>query len=249
MLSGAELRRWADRLGVPEAQIRRDHLVSTILDALPAVLPEATFFGGTALCRTHLPDWRVSEDIDLLVHSTGDARERFTHALPGAVRREYPGLELTWNRTGATTVGISRAEEVAVRIQLVERDSSYAVYPSDDLEVRLRYADLPPSVQLNCPTLEGAAAMKLNAWADRGAARDLCDLYGLAKAGAITRQSLQIAAEASRPVQRHSFDLARLPSQREWSAALGNQMPDPPPPEESLQVVRQVLARLQGWTG
>lgn len=164
MLSGAELRRWADRLGVPEAQIRRDHLVSTILDALPAVLPEATFF-------------------------------------------------------------------------------------ADDLEVRLRYADLPPGVRLNCPTLEGAAAMKLNAWADRGAARDLCDLYALAKARAITRRSLEIAAAAARPVQRRSFERARLPSHREWSAALANQMPDPPSPEESLKVVRQVVARLQGWTG
>lgn len=70
-----QLRRWVDHYGTPVSQVQRDHLLSHVLARLPDLVPGATFFGGTALCRTHLLDWRLSEDIDLLVDDR-DATER-----------------------------------------------------------------------------------------------------------------------------------------------------------------------------
>jgi predicted nucleotidyltransferase component of viral defense system len=64
-----------DHYGTPVSQVQRDHLLSHVLARLPDLVPGATFSGGTALCRTHLPDWRLSEDIDLLVDDR-DATER-----------------------------------------------------------------------------------------------------------------------------------------------------------------------------
>jgi hypothetical protein len=56
----------ADRFGVAVAQVRRDHLISLLLGLLSRDLADRVlFFGGTALARTHLPDGRLSEDIDL----------------------------------------------------------------------------------------------------------------------------------------------------------------------------------------
>lgn len=61
MLTTAELRRWVSHFGVPEQQIRRDHLLSHVLQALARLDMELVFFGGTSLCRTHLVDWRLAE--------------------------------------------------------------------------------------------------------------------------------------------------------------------------------------------
>ena len=83
MLNGTQLRRWVDAFGVPAGQIERDHLVSHVLARLPEMPLDATFFGGSALCRTHLPDWRLSEDIDLLVPTPARAAGVLGDRLPG----------------------------------------------------------------------------------------------------------------------------------------------------------------------
>lgn len=67
-LSRAELTTYIRRFGVAEEQIRRDHLISILLAAISnsQLRDQVVFFGGTALARTHLVDFRLSEDIDLL---------------------------------------------------------------------------------------------------------------------------------------------------------------------------------------
>lgn len=247
MLRSSELLEWVDRLGVPEEQVRRDHLLSHFLLALPAILPDVVFFGGTALCRTHLPGWRLSEDIDLLVDDRRSAREGLSDHLPRLLRREYPGLSLRWSQGTAFDSGTARSGDLAVEIQLVERDASYERYPTSTQDVLLRYADLPATVPLDCPTLPGATAMKLAAWAERGTARDLCDLYGLARIDAITEEALRINAEAARPVQPHSFRDQRLPPQAEWLAALGRLMRAPPSRREAIDEVRRAVGEAAAW--
>jgi hypothetical protein len=78
-----------DAFGVPAGQIERDHLVSYVLARLPEMALDATFFGGSALCRTHLPGWRLSEDIDLLVPAPARAAEVLADRLPGLLKREH----------------------------------------------------------------------------------------------------------------------------------------------------------------
>lgn len=247
MLGRDRLRQWVDHFGTPESQIRRDHLISHLLVQLPELASGATFFGGTALCRTHLPGWRLSEDVDLLVHSTARAMEAFDDGLAPALRREFPGLTLGWGRDGDTVVGKVAADDLAVRVQLVNIDSSYRRYSSARMHVELRYEDLPSTVELRCPTRDAASAMKLNAWAGRATPRDLCDLYGLVRADAMTLEALAIAAEASRPVQPHHFGKDRLPTEEAWQAALGHQMREPPPRHVALESVRSSISSLAKW--
>ena len=104
MITTEELRSFADRFGVPDGQVARDHLISHLLEALAVVLDEeSVFFGGTALCRTHLLDWRLSEDIDLLVGQPRRCTTSLAGGLPRELRREYPGLDVAWSRQGYPT--------------------------------------------------------------------------------------------------------------------------------------------------
>ncbi|HWH31059.1 MAG TPA: nucleotidyl transferase AbiEii/AbiGii toxin family protein [Egibacteraceae bacterium] len=247
MLAFDEERRWASALGVPPSQVRRDHLLSHVLHALPHVVPEATFIGGTALCRTYLPDWRVSEDIDLLVSSAGRSADQLSGGLPPLLRREFPGLHVTWRPEGATHLGHLAAGDLTIRVQLVPSDSSYRRYPTALTSVALRYGDLPAAVELSVPTRAGMAAMKLNAWADRAAPRDLCDLFGLVQAGALCRDAISIAGEASAALQPAAFGDGRLPVEEEWVAALGAQMPVVPDRELAFHRVRVEVSGLCGW--
>lgn len=95
--------------------------------ALSDLVPDATFFGGTALCRTHLLDWRLSEDIDLLVDDAAATQAQLS-GLARSLRREYPGLTVDWGTIDATLVAQVRAEGTGIRVQLAQRDASYRRY-------------------------------------------------------------------------------------------------------------------------
>src|SRR5262245_28104247 len=57
----------AEQFGVATEQVERDHLISHLLGLLSREFGDRVhFIGGTALARTHLPDGRLSEDIDLI---------------------------------------------------------------------------------------------------------------------------------------------------------------------------------------
>lgn len=250
MLSRHDLRRFAERFGVPDDQIVRDHLISHVLAALPALGDRMTFFGGTALCRTHLLDWRLSEDIDLLVEDPASWREALTTDLPRALRREFPGLEVAWTpRTPRTPtqVGFARTSDAVVRLQLVGLDDSYRRYPVGPTPVALRYPDLPAHVVVDVPTLPAATAMKLNAWAERGLPRDLADLLGLEQAHGISPEAIRLAREVASALVPHTFSDRRLPGDDAWRAALEAQMARVPDRVEALHEVRTAVARAAGW--
>jgi len=62
MLHPTALSKYSALYGVSDDQIRRDHLISHVLNTLPAVVDDgAYFYGGTALCRTYRTDTRLSE--------------------------------------------------------------------------------------------------------------------------------------------------------------------------------------------
>lgn len=94
MLDPADERAVADQFGVARPQVHRDHLISHLLAAISDHLADdVLFFGGTALSRTHAPDGRLSEDIDLIaLDNRRTTAERLETTLVRATRREYPGL-------------------------------------------------------------------------------------------------------------------------------------------------------------
>lgn len=100
MIDRSEFSAVAAQFGAPDSQVIRGHLISHLLAAI-AEWPGAdgvTFFGGTALCRTWLPDLRLSEDIDLLLNTPTEGEDLRRH-VSRRLRREFPNLE--WTRLGS----------------------------------------------------------------------------------------------------------------------------------------------------
>ena len=114
----------AQQFGVAPEHVERDHLIWHLLAFLSQnVSDRIHFIGGTALARTHLPDGRLSEDIDLI---TIDDRKAVAAdldaALPLALARIHGRLTLDPLLSGAanTVAAILRsASGILVRIQLL----------------------------------------------------------------------------------------------------------------------------------
>lgn len=242
-----DLARRASDLGVPVDRVRRDELISHVLVVVD-VLDELVFFGGTALCRTHLPGIRLSEDIDLLAIDAPAARRALADQVPDALRRMYPGVDMTWESAGATWLAyLSTPDGPTVRVQVVETHAGYRRYPVQLTPVELRYSGLPDHRELTVPTPAGATAMKLNAWSDRTAPRDLFDLAALRDARHLDSEAVQPAQQAAHVLLPGSFSDDREPSQEDWHAALGAQMARLPDPALAFHRVRTDVARIAGW--
>jgi len=253
VLEHDELVAVADMFGVAEDQVRRDHLISHVLAALPGMAPEVLFVGGTALARTHLADpaagGRLSEDIDLWVPERDSVAATLDELLPRRLRREFPGT--SWDpplRSAKSAVEpglLVTPEDLRVRVQLIDHED-WARWPSETTRIETRYSDITAEVELEVPTLPAFAAMKTLAWADRHAARDLYDLAHLAELGALTHEAAELVRDATgASVQRYEF--ASLPARLEWQSQLAHQTRDLPTPERCLEVVRNAYGEALGW--
>ena len=245
MIDAAELGAWAERFGVSSAQISRDHFLSHILRALGDRDPNARFFGGTALCRTLLDGSRLSEDIDLLHREPREYLTALRDALPNALRREFP--DTTWSDTipDGDGLGCSLAAPSSAPMKIyVGRDGpntdAWEFIPT---AVQLRYSDLPAVQEFQCPTPATFAAMKLSAWSDRRAPRDLFDLAGLAAAGILQEPDVERIVTAMWGHAISAADIDQLPSLTTdaWETELRAQVGSLPSADECMDQVRQAL--------
>lgn len=229
MLDPAEVAGVAEVFGVAAEQVRRDHLLSHLLAALsrvPGCTERVVFMGGTALARTHLPDGRLSEDLDLLALSA--RRELATDietALLRGVLREYGRLHVDppLHRVRSSDPAVlSTVDGLRVRVQLLSA-RHYPHWPTEVRALHQRYADARPA-RLRVPTLPAFAAAKTVAWADRRAPRDLFDLAGLARIGAINTEALRLYVAhgpTGQPPAGWLFDPP--PEETGWQAELAAQ--------------------------
>lgn len=252
MLSADDLRRWTARFGVADEQVERDHLISHILLALAdRGLNTVTFYGGTALSRTHLLDFRLSEDVDLVGEPRPVVARQIEDLLPRALRTEFGAVG--WDPSPAevmrdTTPALLRAGDLQVRIQVIALDADYSRWPTERRAVALRYQDLSPYAVLRVPTISAFVAMKTIAWEDRQAPRDLADLHALGQAGAINASVLQLfKAQTGRSIGPQMFEQSRLPDEGRWNAQLGHQMAVVPDRVACLEEVRRIYGQLLGW--
>lgn len=232
----------ATQFGVAAEQVERDHLISHLLAFLSRQFGERIqFIGGTALARTHLPDGRLSEDIDLI--ALGDRKQvalDLDVALPRAVARSHGRLtvepELSWT-ADTLPVLLRPADGRPVRLQLLSsRDR--ILWPTERRALIQRYADAPPA-ELLVPTLPAFAASKTATWADRHAARDLWDLWALSEIGAID----PVAAALFRrygPTNKNpgAYLFRTAPSDADWHAQLAGQTLLTVAAKEALDAVR-----------
>jgi predicted nucleotidyltransferase component of viral defense system len=229
-LTYADLERVTVHFGVPENQIRRDHLISHLLAVIAAsdLCAQVTFFGGTALTRTVLPNLRLSEDIDLI--ATGplprsQIAAQLQQTLNRAVARTHG--RLSWEPDLPTTVSPNPAtivtdDGLAVQIQLVS-PVGYPLWPSAIAPLVQRYSDVRRA-SLRVLTSEAFVAAKTAALASRHAPRDLFDLWGLAMENKITASAAEVyraLGPTGNNPSPHLFDFD-LP-EASWRAALSHQ--------------------------
>ena len=228
--------------GVAEAQVRRDHAISHILAALGRHhREELIFFGGTALGRTYLLDQRLSEDIDLIAvdHRDGLA-DVLLKEVSSALARTHGRITWSpgWSRNSDVDPAVAVTPDgIAIQIQLL-RGAGYEPWPTETREIQQRYRDAPPAI-LRVPTLLSFAGWKTAAWVDRGAARDLYDLWALNKVGALNPESAALfARHGSSSCPPRSWMFKRAPSAAEWQAQLAGQTRLKVTAAEALEAVR-----------
>ena len=188
MLDLAEAERVRDEFESTEVQVRRDHAISHALAALQKIESEKVFFGGTALSRTLLSRGRLSEDIDLY---SSDRRSlcRELDNLPDLIEEEFP--QANWDVLPSLTPDPRSSllvceASIHIRVQVVDALSrKWQSIPTNLVDIHQRYSDVSKT-QLIVPTFDGFVAMKILAWFDRGAPRDLFDLDGLSRIGAVS---------------------------------------------------------------
>lgn len=238
----------AAQFGVAPEQVERDHLISHLLAVLSDRFGERLhFIGGTALARTHLPNGRLSEDIDLVaIGSRNELAAELDAALPRAVARTYgrlnwgPALSIIRDTESAY---LQTASGLSVKVQLLS-SKDRTVWPAEVRVLEQRYSDAP-SAQLMVPTLPAFAASKTATWHDRRASRDLWDLWSLAALDAIDDEAAALFARygpTNRPPGRHLFDTA--PEEADWAAQLAGQTNLNVTAEAALAVVRDAWARI-----
>lgn len=244
MIDDREVRQRASSLGVPEGQVRRDHLLSHLINVLQEV-HDVTFIGGTALNRTHLPDLRLSEDLD--IHLLDDRPEAVVQTLARGVRLEFPSLSTNeMQRREDVHTFLLNTEGLTVHVQIVRRRGAWAALPTQQAHVRLHYSDLAETALLPVPTADSFGAMKLTAYIERDAPRDLFDLRGLAEGRMLTHQTLDLTKQLlGRTLTPQEFE--RVPDAEAWTTELSHQVADPGDPEAALAVVRYSLSGLHGW--
>jgi predicted nucleotidyltransferase component of viral defense system len=238
----------AEQFGVAAEQIERDHLISHLLAFLSRSFGDRIhFIGGTALARTHLPNGRLSEDIDLI--AVDDRRSIATDldaALPRALARTHGRLTLNpaLGSVPDTRAAVLRTSEgLTVRIQLLSsRDRT--VWPAERRSLVQRYADAP-AADLLVPTLPAFAASKTATWFDRRASRDLWDLWALDQIGAIDAEAgtlyRRLGPTNKPPALR---DFTKAPTEADWRNQLAGQTRLTVSPRDALSAVHDAWARV-----
>jgi hypothetical protein len=105
-------------------------------------------------------------------------------------------------------------------------------------KIERRYRDAPPAT-LQVPTLASSAGWKTVAWMDRGAPRDLYDLWALDKVGALNAESASLfATHGPTGSPPRSWMFTRAPSDAEWQSQLAGQTRLTLSAAEALETVR-----------
>ena len=171
MIKEDEITQVAKVFGSTVETIRKDHAIRHVLHCLSKIVnkPEekiVVFYGGTALNRTYFKDFRLSEDIDLIVESYPQWIETMKAELLTLISYEYNDAMWTSERErtqdGVWTGFLACTQGVEVQIQCVKPRARWEYYLPhlSAASVELRYSDLPTSVEFLVPNSDAFAARK-----------------------------------------------------------------------------------------
>ncbi|MGZ4556319.1 MAG: nucleotidyl transferase AbiEii/AbiGii toxin family protein [Mycobacteriaceae bacterium] len=151
-----------------------------------------------------------------------------------------------WSRNSDVDPAVAVTPDgIAITIQLL-RGTRYEPWPTETREIEQRYRDAPPAT-LRVPTLLSFAGWKTAAWMDRGAARDLYDLWALNKVGALNAESAALfATHGPTSSPPRSWMFKRAPSAVQWQAQLAGQTRLTVSAADALEAVRTAWAAAVG---
>lgn len=240
VLDPDDRRRIARQFGVATPQVLRDHVISHALAAIATLeSPQITFFGGTALSRTLLPDVRLSEDIDLLVEGPRAAiAAEIEHAVSVGLQRSFgtvtfiPRLaDIRGAQPSVMTVGTT-----SIQLQILAT-KGFPAYPTEIRPIIQRYADAPPAI-LRVFTPAAFVSSKLAVWVTRRAPRDLYDLWALAARGHFTAEAMDLFETHGPHTIASRVTFSGLPSDDTWTSALAHQCIPAVGPVEAASIVK-----------
>jgi len=191
---------------------RCDHLLSHVLAAISnAHGGQGDLLRRDRTCPYVLARGGLSEDVDLIaVGSRAETAAAVEKTLRSALRRSHGRIAwapaLTAIRDTDAAVLVADDGPFSVRIQLLDR-LGYELWPTSMQAIEQRYRDAP-AASLRVRTAAAFAAWKTVAWHDRGAPRDLYDLWALAQRGAITAEAAALFVAhgpINRPLQPWMF--------------------------------------------
>lgn len=217
----------ARHFAVTPEQVERDHLISHLLAVLSDRFSDRLhFIGGTALARTHLPDGRLSEDVDLIALGNRSAlADDLENALPRSVQRTHGRLIWANSFSSASdtiAAGLRASDGLSVKIHLLSSHGRI-LWPTERRALIQRYRDAP-SAELIVPTRSAFAASKTATWYDRRASRDLWDLWALSKLGAIDDAAADLYRRYGPTNRPPGADLFKNPpADRDWQSQLAAQ--------------------------
>jgi hypothetical protein len=168
--------------------------------------------------------------------------------LPKALRREFP--DTAWSPESSDGDGLASTlgppDVDAIKVYVGRDGPNTVAWEFIDTAVELRYKDLPHDQVFRCPTAPTFAAMKLAAWSDRRAPRDLFDLAGLARLGTLHDPSVNRIFKAKMGIPIIMADFSRVPGRTAdaWNTELAAQVGLLPSAEECLTVVRTALTAI-----
>ncbi|MEV0033794.1 nucleotidyl transferase AbiEii/AbiGii toxin family protein [Nocardia sp. NPDC050793] len=137
------------------------------------------FIGGTALARTHLPDGRLSEDIDLIaLGNRSEIAAQLTRELPRAVLRRFGRLK--WRPSPSEVAGSDSAylmtEDESVVIGAIDSAAAelFRRYgPTNKVPQRWQFSTAPSEQQWHAQ-LAGQTRLTVSA---RQALEIVCDAW------------------------------------------------------------------------
>jgi predicted nucleotidyltransferase component of viral defense system len=233
------------QFGVGPEQVVRDHVISHVLAAISEVsIDDVLFFGGTALSRTHLPELRLSEDIDLIALDDRTlVGQRIEESIVRRLRRTFGVVSFTpaLGRTRHSEPTVLDIAGIRIQIQLLSAEG-YPRWPTEVVELEQRYSDAPPA-RLRVYSSAGFVASKLAAWNDRATPRDLYDLWALARAGLIDREAVRLFGRLGPYTNAERVSFSHLPSPEDWERALSHQGLVRVGPSTAAALVRSALAQ------
>lgn len=164
------------------------------------------------------------------------------------LRREYG--RLSWDPPlsavrGADPAALRTPDGLAVRIQLLDPED-HPPWPTERRALIQRYSDAPPAT-LVVPTLPAFAASKTAAWHDRHLPRDLYDLWGLSRLGALDAVAAELFAQHGPTGHApRSWMFRDPPTARDWTTQLAAQTRVAFGPDEALTAVREAWSMVSG---